>query len=116
MSSIAFCYNCKILFYKTSLLRKKCLLFQVVSFFYSFFYFTNRDLSFFLCSCCARGELPTVNLGKQDIFINLEMSCFSKVLYYIINSFVTEGVEDAQVMIFRISLLLFECRFCLDLQ
>lgn len=67
-----------------------------------------------LCSCWARGELPTVNLVKQDIFINLEMSCFSKVLYYIINSFVTEGVEDAQVMIIRIFfllLLLFECEF-----
>lgn len=38
------------------------------------------------------------------------MSCFSKVVYYIINSFVTEGVEDAQVMIIRI-FLLFECGF-----
>lgn len=40
------------------------------------------------------------------------MSCFSKALYYIINSFVTEGVEDAQVMIIRtFLLLLFECEF-----
>lgn len=48
MSSIAFCYNCKILFYKTSLLLKKCLLFQFVSFIYSFLFvcFTNRELSF----------------------------------------------------------------------
>lgn len=30
------------------------------------------------------GELdfPIVKLVKQDIFINLKMSCFSKALYY----------------------------------
>lgn len=67
-----------------------------------FYFILQIEIFPFLCSCCARGELPTVNLVKQDIFINLEMSCFSKVLYYIINSFVTEGVEDAQVMIIRI--------------
>lgn len=71
-------------------------------FYLQFGFFFKVEIFPFLWSWCARVELPTVNLVKQDIFINLEMSCFSKVLYYIINSFVTtEGVEDAQVIIIR---------------